>query len=122
MFDGTEQVLRPGVVRKLVGTSGGTPASFSCAGGSYPIVKTATRTIWRCSQTLSAFMRFPCGGKGAAAGCTVDYNAAWWVGWQTCGVVVEDFHSIYGPAVCARDRTMAAATLYLPCLPRCHGL
>ena len=76
---GSEEVVRAGVVRKYAKADGGAPVTFTCPATAYPVVFEASRIVWKCTQTLSAFMRFPCNGKPpmGTSSCSVDYNATW---------------------------------------------
>ena len=74
---GTTTTVRDGVTLKYTVAQDAAPAAFACDDGWYAVVRDASRTVWQCTQQLSAFMRFPCGGKGGPASCNVDYAAKW---------------------------------------------
>lgn len=68
--------LPDGITAKYVDATNGASVKFDCSTTDgktwYPVVKTAIRNIWGCSQDMSAFIRFPCPSISDAS-CTVDY-------------------------------------------------
>ena len=74
---GTITTVRDGVTLKYTVAQDAAPAAFACDDGWYAVVRDASRTVWQCTQQLSAFMRFPCGGRGGPASCNVDHAAKW---------------------------------------------
>ncbi|WIA14184.1 hypothetical protein OEZ85_002723 [Tetradesmus obliquus] len=69
---GTPWALRPGIYKKAATRLAGNPMTFVCPGDYYPVVDTAERRMWMCTQRLSVLMRLPC--PAGASTCTVDYD------------------------------------------------
>lgn len=65
--------FREGVIKKVTQVYEGAPAQVTCPSGYYPVTEFADRYMWKCRQSLSALLRFPC-ATGSTA-CTVDYDA-----------------------------------------------
>jgi hypothetical protein len=64
--------VRPGIYKKAATRVGGDPMTFRCPSDMYPVVETAERRMWMCTQRLSVLMRLPC--PKDASTCTVDYD------------------------------------------------
>lgn len=76
--NGTPWPVRPGIYKKAATRVKGDPMTFVCPSDFYPVVDTAERRIWMCTQQLSVLMRLPCpvnaNTKEKVSVCTVDYE------------------------------------------------
>jgi hypothetical protein len=76
---GTPWIIRSGIYKKSATRVAGVAITFTCPADFYPVVDTAERRIWMCTQRLSVLMRLPCAKNENS--CTVDYAKKYGEAW-----------------------------------------